>query len=485
MNDNLGVAGAGKSSRRQFNECLAAVSTAVLAMFCVWSGAATPAEPSDPPNIVWIIAEDMSPDLGCYGDPLVHSPALDKLASEGARYTNAFTTSPVCSAARSALITGIYQTTIGAHHHRSHRRDGYRLPEGVEIVTEYFRRAGYFTANVTTAAPGLRGSGKNDFNFQVDDPYDGTDWNQRGPGQPFFAQVNFSQVHRPYRKARENAVDPDRVVPPPCYPNHPVTRNDWALYLDTIGSLDTKVGAVLQRLDEEGLLPNTVVFFFSDHGAGHLRGKHSLYDGGIRVPLIIRWPGHIEPGTVSDQLVSGIDVTATSLLLAGIQLPPKMEGRSFLGPGAEPREFIVAARDRIDEAADRIRTVRTKRYKYIRNFFPDRPYPTQWLPYKDRAWPVLGLMRKLHREGRLTPEQAPFMASRWPPEELYDLEQDPHELKNLIDSPEHRPIVADLRAKMEAWIEQTGDLGAIPEDPEVVEYWRQWMIDRFEKGNRP
>lgn len=436
------------------------------------------------PSILWIISEDMSPDLGSYGDPLVHSPALDKLASEGVRYTRVFTPAPVCSASRSALITGMYQTTIGAHHHRSHRRDDYRLPEGVDIVTNYFRRAGYFTANVTSPAPGVKGTGKDDFNFQVEDPWEGTDWDQRAEGQPFFAQVNFPETHRPFRKAPENPVDPDQVALPPYYADDPIIRNDWALYLDTINKLDKKVDAVLERLDREGLRENTIVFFFSDHGAGHLRGKHALYDGGIRIPLIVRRPGQIEPGTVSDQLISMIDITATSLAAAGIELPAKMQGRPFLGADVVPRDVIFAARDRIDEAEAHLRAIRTERFKYIRNFLPDQPYPTQWLPYKFKSWPALGLMKKLYDEGKLTPEQAQFMAPQWPAEEYYDLEQDPHELHNLVDSPEHQQGLEDLRARLDAWVKESGDLGATPEDPEVVAYWRQWMIDRLEKKNK-
>ncbi len=478
----VGFRRSSKALRGNFFEHFASLCAAALLLF---ANCSSPVENRQRPNIIWIIAEDMSPDLGCYGDPLVQSPALDRMASEGIRYTSAFTPAPVCSSSRSALITGMYQTTIGAHHHRSHHRDGYRLPEGVEAVTNHFRRAGYFTANVTTPAPGLKGTGKNDFNFQLDNPYDGTDWSQRAPGQPFFAQINFSEVHRPYRKALENPVDPDRVVLPPYYPNEPIIRNDWALYLDTIGSLDKKVDAVLKRLDGEGLRQTTVVFFFSDHGAGQMRGKHSLYDGGISIPLIVRWPHQIKPGTVSDQLISIIDITATSLVLAGIELPLKMQGRPFLGANVEPREFIFAARDRIDEAEARIRAVRTRRFKYIRDFFPDRPYPTQWLSYKDESWPVLGLMRQLYEEGKLTPEQAQFMAPQWPPEGFYDLEQDPYELENLVDSSEHRQILEDLRAQLDTWIEETGDLGVIPEDPQVVAYWRQWMVDRYEKAQQP
>ncbi len=425
------------------------VAAAVLCL-----GAAGAIGADDPrPNILWIIGEDLSPELGCYGDKLVRSPNLDRFASEGVRFTEAFTTAPVCSASRSGFMTGMYQTSIGAHNHRSHRRDGYRLPEGVHVITHYFRQAGYFTANIRTAAPGVKGTGKTDFNFNVEKPFDGTDWNQRGPGQPFFAQVNFPETHRNFKRAKENPVDPDKVKLPPYYPDHPIAREDWALYLDTVNYLDTKVGAVLKRLDDEGLAENTIVAFFGDHGRAHMRGKQWLYDGGIRVPLIVRFPKKFrtqrcrEPGRVCNCLASAIDISASSLAWAGIAIPPKMEGRPLLSAGGKKREFIVAARDRCDETADRIRCVRTKRYKYIRNFHPERPY-TQQNRYKERQYPVLQLLKDLHAEGKLTPEQELFMAPRRPAEELYDLQADPHEVKNLANSPEHQAVLKDMRAKL-------------------------------------
>ncbi len=235
-------------------------------------------------------------------------------------------------------MTGMYQTTIDAQNHRSHRSDGRRLPAGVAVVTEYFRRAGYFTANVRTAAPGVTGTGKTDFNFQVDQPFDGTDWNQRREGQPFFAQVNFQETHRAFPKVTENKVDPAKVKLPPYYPDHPTARADWAMYLDAANQLDRKIGAVLKRLEDEGLSQSTIVFFFGDNGQCHVRGKQWLYEGGIHVPLLIRVPERfraagVQPGSVRDDLVSAIDFAPTCMALAGIALPEKMEGRSFLGPG--------------------------------------------------------------------------------------------------------------------------------------------------------
>ncbi len=435
----------------------------------------------DRPNILWILSEDISPDLSCYGTEAVQTSNLDRLARQGIRYTNAFTTSPVCSASRSAMITGMYQTSIGVHHHRSHRDDGYTLPEPVRLITEYFREAGYFTANVKTAAPGVKGSGKTDFNFQFKNAFDGSDWNQRKPGQPFFAQLSINVTHRGrhwknLREKLKNPVDPARVNLPPYYPDHPIARKDWATYLDSIQMMDQYVGKILKRLDDEGLADNTVVIFIGDHGRCHVRGKQWLYDGGIHIPLIIRWPrpsegrgwpGKLKAGQVCDDLVSAIDISATVLKIAGIEPPKYIEGRVFLGPGAKKREYIIAARDRCDETVDRIRCVRTKRYKYIRNFMPERPY-TQKNRYKERSYPMLNLMKELHAGGKLTPVQALFMAARKPDEELYDIRKDPYEIRNLAVSPKHQRPLKKMRVILDKWVRKTGDKGQFPEKESAI-----------------
>ena len=446
-----------------------------LAVSLVALARAAPARP----NILWMIAEDLSPDLGCYGNRAVETPNLDRLAREGMRFTNAFVTGPVCSAARSAIAAGMYQTTIGAHNHRSHRDDGYRLPEDIEPFTRYLQRAGYHTSNVIHAAPGVRGTGKTDFNFVTEDIFEGKDWAERRKGQPFYAQVNFSETHRPFRRCPERPVDPARVEVPPCYPDHPWVRKDWAMYLETLQNLDAKVGQVLARLEQEGLAEDTIVFFFSDHGRPMPRDKQFLYDGGIGIPLLIRIPEKFrpagyKPGGVSDALVSAIDITATTLRLAGVEPPAHMEGRAFFGPGVQPREFIIAARDRCDETADRIRCVRTRRFKYIRNFFPDRPY-TQQNVYKDVNYVTLAVMRQLQGEGKLTGPPAAFLAPRRPAEELYDLAADPHETRNLADDPKHRRTLDRMRAILDRWIRETGDQGQHPEDRVMP-----WDRDRSE-----
>jgi uncharacterized sulfatase len=426
--------------------------------FSLRSGATQP-----PPNILWIIAEDLSPDLSCYGTPVVSTPNIDRLAAEGTRYAAAFATAPVCSACRSALLTGMYQTSIGAHHHRTDPKGP--LDPSAHLLTHRFREAGYFTSN----AAGLRWDrpGKTDLNFTLDRPFDGTDWRQRSPGQSFFAQVNFSETHRTFTRDPNRPISPDLVELPPYYPDHPVTRRDWADYLECAQILDQKVGAVLRRLEEDGLAENTVVFFFGDHGRPHVRDKQFLYDGGIHVPLVVRWPGKVPAGGVSEALVSTVDLAAASLDAAGIPLPSGMHGRPFLRADAPQRDVVFAARDRCDETYDRIRCVRDHEFKYIRNYNPNLAYMQSNL-YKLRQYPVWSLLPWLHAQGRLTPAQEPFMAATRPAEELYDLRTDPHELENLAGSPGHQGILQRMRQRLDDWVESTGDRGETPEDPRVA-----------------
>jgi len=443
------------------------------------------------PNILWIIAEDLSPDLGCYGNRIVKTPNIDKLAAEGARYTRAFATAPVCSASRSAIMTGMYQTTIGVHQHRTKELDGLKpLPGNVKVLTDYFRAGGYFTCNASVRR--VQGNwtrkGKNDFNFIAPNPFDGTDWRQCKEGQPFFAQTQCFEVHRDHRtglftRDAENPIDPDKVELPPYYPDYPITRRDWADYLEYIQIFDRKLGEILKRLEDDGLADNTIVVFFGDHGRAHARDKQFLYEGGIHVPLIIRWPGHIEPGTVVDDLVSLIDLGPTCLKLAGLEPPSHMEGRDFMGPDANKRQYIVAARDRCDETYDRIRCIRTNRFKYIRNFFPNRPY-MQFNSYRKCNYPVWTLIEILHVMGKLTPEQAQFAGPSRPAEELYDLLNDPHEVRNLAGDPKYQTDLERLRATLDKWIKATGDKGEISEDQQLTAkrfmdrqspVWARWM----------
>jgi len=407
------------------------------------------------PNILWIVADDLGAELGCYGTPLMRTPSIDKLASQGARFTRCFTTAPVCSPSRSALMTGMYQTTINAHDHRSMTS----LPVGIKPITDYFRQAGYFTANIGKIAPGLESHAKTDFNFKVEKPFDSDDFDELRTHQPFFAEIQLFEPHRGSwgpAKTLDYHVDPSKVELPPYYPDDPVVRKDWAGYLDTVDYLDTKVGTILKRLEDQGLAENTVIFFFGDNGRCHVRDKQWLYEGGLHIPLIIRWPGKLKAGSVRDDLVSAIDISAMSLRIAGVTLPTNMQGRAFLEPVVAPRKYIFGARDRCDETVDRIRSVRDDHFKYIRNFMPERPY-TQPNAYKERAYPALKVLKRLHAEGKLTPAQELFMADKKPEEELYDLKTDPDEIHNLAASPEHQKMLGELRDALKAWMVECDD----------------------------
>jgi len=423
------------------------------------------------PNILWLIAEDFGPHLGCCGTKEVWTPNLDRLAAEGVRYTRFFT-GHVCSPSRSAFMTGMYAITIGAHNHRSHRDDGYKLPEGVRVLTDWMRDAGYFTANIRELPPacGFKGTGKTDWNFAYEGkPFDSSDWADLKTHQPFYAQVNFSETHRKFHGPKR--ADPSKVEIPPYYPDHPVTRADWAAYLDDTSELDRKVGLVLQQLEKDGLADNTVVVFFGDNGQAHVRGKQFCYDSSLHTPLIIRWPKRFpEParfrsGTLDHRLIACIDLAPTMLAIAGAAKPPKMQGRIFLGDRCEPdREYVFWGRDRCDETVMRIRTVRDARYRYIRNFTPDTPFLAP-NAYKERQYPVWNLLKELHAQGKLTPAQAFLCQPKMPAEELYDLEKDPFEIHNLASSPEHQNTLKRLRNVLEQWIEEANDQGRIPEPP--------------------
>jgi arylsulfatase A-like enzyme len=361
----------------------------------------------------------------------------------------------------------MYQTSIGAHHHRSHREDNYTLPGAVKLVTDVFRENGYFTANIKSINATVKGTGKTDFNFKADEPFDGNDWNQLKANQPFYAQINITQPHRgPYWNdtlRRQHPVDTSRIRIPPYYPDHPITRLDYATYYAAVQLLDTKIGQILQQLEKDGLAGNTIVVFLGDNGRCQVRDKQWLYQGGLHIPLIIRWPGQIQPGTVRDDLISSIDLTATSLQLAGIAPPASMQGQVFLGPGAaKERKYIFGTRDRCDETVDRIRCVRTQQYSYIRNYRPELPY-TQPNAYKETSYPILPLMRKLYAEGKLTPVQQQFMAPQKPAEEFYDLTADPHEIHNLAGAPHYQTKLNQFRKVLDGWIKDTGDVGVVPE----------------------
>ena len=406
------------------------------------------------PNVVWIISDDLGPELGCYGYPDVATPNLDQLAASGARFTHAFSTAPVCSSSRTAFQTGQYQTTVGGHHHNTRIKP--ILTEAFPTVTGLMQKAGYFVSNGRGVKSDKK-TAKSHFNFvyKSSEFFDGLDWTERAKGQPFFAQVQIKEPHRAFVKA-ERAY-PNAPIPP-YYPEHPMTRADWANYLASIEVLDQKVGAVLDRLKSEGELDNTLIIFFGDHGRPHVRGKQWLYDGGLHTPLLISWPGKVKAGVVDRRLVSLLDVMPTTLAAAGVAIP-KLPGANLLDADWKGHDLLFAARDRCGDAPDRIRSVRTRDFKYIRNFHPEIPY-TQLSSYKKMQYPVATLMNVMHAQGRWN---TLFMAKTRPKEELYNLASDPHEMKNLAADPAHAKKLVELRGAVDRWIQETGDLGAIDE----------------------
>jgi arylsulfatase A-like enzyme len=369
---------------------------------------------------------------------------------------------------------GLYQTTTGTQNHRSHRQDGYTLPEGARLITDRFRDHGYFTCNVREIAAGVSGDGKTDFNFKVPKPFDGTHWSQRKPGQPFYAQVNFMAPHKgaSFIAARKQKmlIDPDKIELPPFYPDHPVVRDEVANYLDAVQMLDHQVGVLQEKLAEDKLLDNTVIFLFGDNGRCLIRGKQWLYQYGTHVPLLVRWPGVTKAGDVRDDPSVALDLTATSLAAAGIPLPAWFHGRPLFGAQAKPRDFIVTARDRCDETIERIRAVRDRRYRYIRNFMPERPY-TQPNDYITRSYPTQRVMKELHAAGKLNAVQELWMAPHKPPVEFYDTQSDPFEIRNLASSPTHEKLVAQFARRLDDWMAETKDKGGIPEPKEELDQW--------------
>ncbi len=419
------------------------------------------------PNILWISLEDISPDLGCYGDAYAVTPNIDRLAAEGCRYTHVFTHAGVCAPSRSGIITGMYPCSIGTHYMRCKGVP----PPFVKCFTEYLRAAGYYCTN----------DSKTDYNFDApvtawDENRKGAHWRARPTKDtPFFAVINLTTTHesqirlpeaqleaRRKTLSPEELHDPAKAPLPPYYPDTPVVRRDMANYYDNLTFTDKEVGRILQQLDDDGLAESTIVFCWGDHGRGLPRHKRWIYDSGIRVPLVIRWPGHLKPGSVSDELVAFVDFAPTLISLAGLDTPDHLQGIPFLGPKkAAPRPYIYAARDRMDETLDIIRAVRDKRWKYIRNYRPDLPY-SQPIAYMDEM-PTTKEWRRLAGEGRLAGPQALFFAATKPVEELYDTESDPHEIQNLTADPRHAATLARLRLAHEAWRDAIGDLGLIPE----------------------
>ena len=418
-------------------------TTVVLFAGIVFS--CTEKAPEQKPNIVWIMMEDWGYQLSCYGEAGVFTPNIDKVAAEGIKYTNSFCTAPVCSPSRSAMITGFHQNYIGANQHRTAKEDKKPLPYGIKPITHLLEEAGYFTCFMANR--------KTDFNFILNkDPYQGKDWSERAEGQPFYAQLTFGGTHRKWNRDPENPIDISEVNLPPYYPQSDLAKRDWANGLESAQMVDKQIGEVLQRLEDEGLAENTVVFIIGDNGRCMPRGKQFLYDGGIQVPIIVRWPAKIKPGQVNENLVTTIDISKTILDVAGVTPQHPLHGKNLFDGSTENRKYIFAARDKMDDTHDAMRTVRSKEFKLIHNLMPERAY-CQFNRYTETSYPVLAELTVLNMNTELFPEQAAFMAPSKPEFELFDLKNDPYEINNLADDPNYAEIKAELLQELNNWRE--------------------------------
>jgi len=388
----------------------------------------------------------------------------------------------------------MYQTSIGAHHHRSGRGVlKIRLPDGVVPVPALFKQAGYYTAIGGPLVKDGAELAKTDYNFEWDPAiYDGNDWAGRKADQPFFMQVQLhGGKYRHNKNWKQRALKelgsltkPEDVTLPPYYPRDPVLLDDWAQYLDTVRYTDKEVGEVISRLEREGILDQTIIIFMTDHGISHAREKQFLYDGGTHIPFIVRGP-RVERGATRDDLIEHIDMAAISLALAGLETPKTMQGRNPLAKDYKPREAVFAARDRCDETVDHLRSVRTAQFKYIRNFLPSRPH-LQPNAYKD-AKEIVQRLRELHAQGKLPEltEKLLFAPVR-PPEELYDLQSDPHETRNLASSPHYGKTLEQMRARLERWMRETNDLGRQPEPATMYDSdMAVYLDERSKQGSGP
>ena len=462
-----------------------AATIVAVVMLGVIPAVQSPSPARHRPNIVWISNEDMSPRLGAYGDAVARTPVLDRLAKDSVRVTNAYTTAPVCAPSRAAIITGMHQASIGAQHMRTTEDRVPELPGPylavppfyVKAFPEYLRGAGYYTTN----------RAKTDYQFGV--PF--TIWDETGrtahwrnrpdKSQPFFSVFNIEVTHEsqifpssPARAGKPLITSPAKVEVPPYYPDTPLVRQELARLYDNIADMDAQVGAILRQLEEDGLADDTIVFYWSDHGDGVPRAKRSLYDSGLRVPLMIRWPKRLgsalAPGSVRDDLVSFVDLAPTVLALAGVEIPVHLQGRVLVGPGAAaPPEYVFAARDRMDIEYDMMRSARDGRFLYIRNFAPELPYAGHII-YRNQS-AIMQEWFRLQAERALTGPSALWMRTSRPAEELYDTKADPHQIRNLSADPAHRGTLERMRQAVTAWMARTNDQGLINEAEMIQRMW--------------
>ncbi|WP_372715410.1 sulfatase-like hydrolase/transferase [Novipirellula sp.] len=420
------------------------------------------AEPTRP-NILWITSEDNGPQLGCYGDTYADTPNIDALAAKSLRFRHCWSNAPVCAPARTTIISGMHATSLGGHHMRS----GVRLPADVKLYPQVLREAGYYCTNHS----------KTDYNFANDD----AGW-QKGGGKspwrsrpteatPFMSVINFTVSHESQIRKRPHTLvhDPAKAPLPKYHPDTPEVRHDWAQYYDKLTEMDKMVGGVLKDLEADGLADSTIIFYYGDHGSGMPRSKRWPFDSGLRVPLLVHVPEQFRslaptdylPGGESAQLVSFVDLAPTVISLAGVKPPANMQGVPFAGSFAGPaKPYLYGWRGRMDERIDMVRSCTDGRYVYMRHFYPERPY----LKHVDYMFqtPTTRIWKQMFDEGKLNEDQAKFWQPK-PVEELFDLQSDPDEVKNLAGDAAHADRVSMMRDAVHRWMIETGDMGMFPE----------------------
>lgn len=436
------------------------VKSGFLFLFTVYSLSLYAKSQTDRPNIIWIVSEDNSPLLGCYGDKFATTPNIDRLATQGVLYENAFCAAPVCAPSRSTLITGMLASSMGTENMRSE----YPIPAFIKFFPRYLREVGYYTTN----------NAKKDYNTTDqpeawDESSNGATYKNRKPGQPFFAVFNLqvsheSNIHTPLASLKH---DPEKVPIPPYHPRTFEMKHDWAQYYDKLQTMDEQVGTLLQELNEAGLAENTIVFYFSDNGGVLGRSKRYIFESGLRVPLIIRTPEKFKalvsdkPATRTDRLVSFKDFAPTVLSLADVKVPDYMQGKAFLGRQQTPPEaYAFGFRGRMDERIDLVRSIRNKKYRYVRNYMPHKIYG-QYISYLWQA-PSMASWEKAYLAGTLNQDQSRFWQTK-PTEELYDVTTDPHNITNLAGKKVYEKVLETMRTDNRNYLIKSRDAGFIPE----------------------
>lgn len=413
------------------------------------------------PNILFILAEDISTDLECYGMKAVKTPVLNNLADSGIQFMNAFGTNSICSPSRSNMMVGVHQNVSNTQHHRSNRNIPLMKP--YQPITSYLRDAGY-TNIIGSNLVRAKGQ-KIDVNFKHQKLGKWDNETEFGlfdkqhevlpEDQPFFQQVTLHVTHRGgwwngIREQSEHKVNPEDVELPPHYADEPAIRLDWAKYLDQMEYMDSEVGLLLKDLEEKGMRDNTIIIFIGDNGRCNIKGKGYLYEPGLRLPLIVNWPAGLTGGKKEERLVASVDVAATILDAAGVTLPEYMTARSIIKENENPRDYVYSARDLWDEVLEQSRAITTKKYRYIRNNITDQSYDAHQA-YLEFYRPAVHVMRTMNENNELTDLQAKFFAPQKPKEELYDRINDPFETRNLINEPEHINTAQQMRAYFDDW----------------------------------